>query len=201
MTDLTLRCSCGSFTARIGPASPKLGSRIECLCDDCQAFAEFLGRVDEIFSSARGTEIYQTTTRRYRIESGAEHIACVSLKERGLKRRYTSCCNTPIGNTMATAKIAFIGVPRLAINTTDEELDQTVGPIVAKVNGRFARGEMQSDVHARAPIGMLARWLRVGLGAQIRGEAKPHPFFSDEREPVVATQVLTAAERAALENV
>lgn len=201
MNELSVRCTCGSFSATIGPVGPKIGCRIACLCDDCQAFAEFLERGDEILSPAGATEIYQTTPRRYRIESGVEHVACVSLKEKGLKRWYTTCCNTPIGNTMASAKIAFIGIPRLAISDTAEELETKVGPVIAKVNGRFARGEMPSDAHAKAPLGMLARWIRAGLGSQIRGEAKPHPLFNEDRTPIVKARILTPAERAALDRV
>lgn len=202
MSDITIpiRCSCGEYHATLAPIDPTKGIRVVCHCDDCQAFVEFLGRADEILSDAGGTEIYQTTPQRYRIDSGLEHVACVSLKEKGLKRWYTSCCNTPIGNTMRAAKVASVGVPCVAIADSDQELTSKVGPIQAKVNGRFARGGCPEDVHPKAPAGMIWKWITAGFGSQMRGEAKPHPFFDDAKEPIVAARVLTPEERTALDH-
>ncbi len=56
---------------------------------------------------------------------------------------------------MDSAKTAFIGIPRIAIDATDEGLRAAVAPIRAKVNGRFSRGELSGDVQARAPGGLI----------------------------------------------
>lgn len=198
MVEIPLRCSCGSFTASAGLVEEGRRARLVCYCDDCQAYAEFLGRSDDMLDAHGGTQVCQTTPRRYRVASGAEHIACVSLKEKGLKRWYVSCCNTPIANTTRAAKVAFVGVPRVAVADSEQVLTEKAGAVSAKVNGRFARGGCPSDAHPKVPLGMMVSWMKLALSLQIRGEAKPHPFFDAAGTPIVEAQVLTVEERAAL---
>lgn len=39
----------------------------------------------------------------------AENLACLRLTDKGLLRWYSTCCQTPIGNTSANWKISFVG--------------------------------------------------------------------------------------------
>ena len=78
-TDLTLRCSCGEFEGVLRGASPENGTHGICYCNDCQAFAHFLGRATEILDDHGGTDIYQTSPARLKFTKGKDRVACVTL--------------------------------------------------------------------------------------------------------------------------
>ena len=120
MTTLTprpIQCTCGSFKGTL-TLSQHI-NRCECYCKDCQTFAHFLKRdadVRDVLNPQGGTDIVQTLPKYVRFTQGVEHLACMRLTDKGMLRWYTTYCNTPIGNTMASFKLPFVGVswPKLA---------------------------------------------------------------------------------------
>ena len=42
-TQVSLKCRCGTLRGVATDVSPATGNRVVCHCDDCQAFARFLG--------------------------------------------------------------------------------------------------------------------------------------------------------------
>jgi hypothetical protein len=79
------------------------------------------------------------------ITAGAEHLACLRLREGGLARWHTGCCRTAIGNSLATPNVPFIGLIRGGCLDADRggPTDAAIGPI---------RGEA-STAASRAAIG------------------------------------------------
>ncbi len=76
--DLPLRCRCGAVR---GVASePTKLNRVVCYCDDCQAFARFLGR-DDLLDALGGSDICQMALARLRITEGREHLLGVRVPE------------------------------------------------------------------------------------------------------------------------
>jgi len=59
LTDIPLRCACGELRGTALAASPTTGSRMICYCNDCQAFARFLGRPG-VTDEHGGTDICST---------------------------------------------------------------------------------------------------------------------------------------------
>lgn len=174
-----------------------------CYCDDCQSFAHFLERADEILDAHGGTEVFQTSPARVEISAGANRLACMRLTTKGLFRWYTSCCRTPIGNTLSTGRLPFVGLIQSCVAADAARREAVLGPIRARVFGRFAKGDVSAlDVHARAPLGLMARAARMLIGARLRGDHKRSPFF-DARSgaPVAAPYVLTDEERRRVERV
>jgi hypothetical protein len=57
--ELDLRCSCGRVRGIARDVAPSTINHCSCYCDDCQAFAHFLGRADAILDAHGGTEIAQ----------------------------------------------------------------------------------------------------------------------------------------------
>ena len=110
MTDLLIRCQCGAVRAVLHRAGPRHGNHCACYCQGCQNFARYLGREAEILDPNGGTDIYQASPGRLEILQGKEHLACVHLTERGALRWYTDCCKSPLGNTLATSNVPFIGL-------------------------------------------------------------------------------------------
>jgi hypothetical protein len=73
--------------------------------------------------------------------------------------------------------------------------DDALGPIRARVNGRFAKGDLsQLDAHPRASVSML-RLVPLIFLAWLRGEASPSAFFDVETgKPSAEPRVLSEEE-------
>jgi len=73
--------------------------------------------------------------------------------------------------------------------------DDALGPIRARVNGRFAKGDLSKlEAHPRAPASML-RLVPLILFAWLRGESSPSPFFDAETgNPRAEPRVLSEDE-------
>ncbi len=201
-TDLTIRCACGALTGVARGLSPKAGNRLACYCDDCQAFARFLGRADTVLDPCGGTDVFQTSPARVAFGCGADRLACVRLTPKGLLRWYADCCRTPIGNTPARPGLPFVGLVHACLGaaTDGTPRDAVLGPVRGQVFLRFARG----DVRTLGPVkgGVLRHVPRVAkviVGARLRGDHKRTPFFDPATgAPAVTPLVLGEAERAAV---
>lgn len=192
--DIALACTCGTVT---GTASvdPTRGNRLVCMCDDCQAYAHWLGRADLILDPSGGTEIVQMTPAQVRITGGHEQIRCVRLGPKGLMRWHTACCHTPIANTLDSARVPFLGMPVVFLRERD---DATLGPILARIQARYGKPPLPPGSHPRGPIGLILRSIRLLLAGWLRGAASPSPLFDAAGKPIVAPQVLTPDERERL---
>lgn len=202
-TDVSLRCSCGELRGMARDVSADNGNRIFCYCDDCQAFAHYLQRANEILDAHGGSDIFQMSPAGLEISGGPEHLACVQLRPGGLLRWYSSCCRTPLGNTMASRGIPFVGLVHSCMDHAADgrTRDEVLGPSRGGVQGRFAKGDRsQIDAHDKAPPSMLLRVVPLMLKARLRGDHKRSPFFDAESgAPRAKPRVLTAEELAAVE--
>lgn len=170
------------------------------MCDDCQTYAHYLGRSEEILDAHGGTEIFQMRPSQLRLTEGTDNLRCVRLSPKGLMRWYAGCCKTPVGNTLSSAKVPFVGVFHLFMHHEDggPSRDEILGPLRGKVQGRFSRGEMPADAHRTAPAGLILRAGWFLLGGWIRGQQRPSPFFDAAGRCVVEPTILTLEERERL---
>ncbi len=185
----------------IREAAPANGNHIVCYCDDCQSFAYFLDADAPILDAHGGSEIYQIAPARLAITDGADRLCCVRLRPGGLLRWYTDCCRTPIGNTMASRQVPFVGVICRCADPGMRTLDAVIGPIRDRVNARFATGDRsQLQAHDRAPVSMIFRAIGSLLGSRLRGQHAPSAFFDPETgAPRAIPRVLAPEELAAIE--
>lgn len=198
-TDLPLLCACGTLRGAIRNVSPKNGHRMTCYCDDCQAFAAFLGR-DDITNANGGTDIFQMAPGRVKITSDKSLVAGVRLRADGMHRWYCRECKTPLGNTVGPG-MPFIGLVTRIIDSSvsESEKDAAMGPRRVHAMTSFARGVLPRDVReasklkAFAKAGVfLSKWVLQGVG-------KPSPVFSEPSgAPYGELRVLTDAERVPL---
>ncbi len=166
-----------------------------CYCADCQAYLRHLGKAD-LLDAAGGTDIFQTTPDRLRIETGADRLACVRLTPTGVLRWYADCCGAPIGNTAPTAKIPFVGL--IIVGAPPATRDAAFGPPTAHVNVAGATGPAPRE---RAGLGLLAGVLWRIAKARISGRWRRTPFFNVETDkPARPPRILTPDERAALDG-
>ena len=185
MTDThELRCKCGSLRGEI--LCQGTSNRALCYCADCQAFARYLGKPDQLLDSRGGTHVVQLAQTRLRFTQGKEHLAVMRLGPGGLMRWYANCCKTPVGNTLANPKISFIGLCEVALDDACIEAD--FGTDVAVVNVGSATGDPKPK--QKGTLRALLRFAGI-LVPPLQGKRwKKTPLFDDAGEPVVAPKVL-----------
>lgn len=201
--DLELRCSCGTVRGVVHGVARRHANRAVCYCDDCQSFAHFLGHAGEILDAYGGTPIVQLSPARLELAAGAEQLRVMRLTAKGALRWYTACCSWPIGNTLATRQVPFLGLIETAIEAGQgaDAIDLTVGPVHARAFARFARGDTSvlEKVYKGPPIALALRLAGLMVRWRLRGDHKRSPFFDAETSaPVSAPHVLSPAQLAAV---
>jgi Family of unknown function (DUF6151) len=176
---------------------PRSANRVVCYCKSCQAFAHFLGRQSQILDERGGTDVIQMLPKNVSFTQGIEALACMRLTEKGLLRWYASCCNTPIGNTLANFKFSFIGLVHECLEGSDTPLQDSFGPVRSWINTDGAKGDPKPKASG---IGAFIPWfVSTVLKARINGDYKQNAFFlKDTGAPIVRPRVLERAELAAL---
>ena len=186
-----LHCRCGKLKGYV--SHPEAVNRCVCYCRDCQAFAHFLGRADEILDAAGGTEVLQTIPAHVTFTAGIDTLACMRLSPHGLLRWYASCCNTPIGTTLPNFRMSFVGLIHNCLHGAGESLT-AFGPVRMRVNIQGAKQAVKSS-----SLGMMSGMLRIlamVTRARIDGSYQRTAFFHvDTGDPVVTPKVLSRDER------
>jgi len=188
-----LRCRCGTVSGWV--KETRSANRAMCYCKDCQAFAYFLGQEKQILDERGGTDVIQILPQNLSFTQGIEALKCMRLTEKGLLRWYASCCNTPIGNTLANYKISFIGLVHNCLENTDKPLQDSFGPVQVWVNTQGAKGDPKPK---KRGLGKVIGWFVTNiLRARINGSYRQTPFYLPGKgTPIVTPRVLSTAERA-----
>ncbi len=179
-----IRCDCGALQGTLDHGA--WTNRVICYCDDCQAFPAQLGRAEVTLDARGGTDIVQTDPSGVTFTQGREHLACLRLTPKGPFRWYAKCCNTPLGNTPANPKIAFVGLLHDCLGDT-RTLDRAFGPPRMEVFTKFAKGEQK--VRQRLPLGGAMRFVWRLVAARASGRYRVTPFFRETGEPVAVPEV------------
>jgi hypothetical protein len=191
-----LRCRCGEVRGLLANASPRTVNRVICYCDDCQAFAHQLGRAD-LLDAHGGTDIVQVAPSCLKFLEEQHRIVGLRLTPDGLFRWYTSCCNTPMGNTVSP-RIPFVGIVAQAFDDAAQRPDDVFGKPIGAILGKYAIGDAPAGSKG-IKLSLLVRAIRLVLGWRLRGQTWPHPFFRrDTREPIYPVSVLSVPQREAL---
>jgi hypothetical protein len=187
----SIRCNCGKLKGTLNRND--YVNRCVCYCADCQAFARFLKRENEILDERGGTSIIQTIPANVTFTEGIENLTCMRLTANGLLRWYAACCNTPIGNTPPTLNPSFIGLIHNCLSSDQNLLDRAFGPVRMHVNTKYAIGEDKPK-----STGLLSGTFRIigmVLKARLDGNYKQTPFFVLESgAPIVTPKVLSDSE-------
>jgi hypothetical protein len=170
-----------------------------CYCRDCQAFAHFLGRADEILHPRGGTDVVQVPPRAVTLTTGTKNLACMRLTDKGLLRWYASCCRTPLGNTLPHYRFSIVGLVDTCLRSAGAPaLDESFGPVQMAINTKSSQGSPRP-----AEYGLFGGILRIVgsvAGAQVGGKYRQTPFYdAGTGEPVVEPHVLTRTEHDAVE--
>lgn len=187
-----LRCRCGTLQGHVELNG--ISNRMVCYCHDCQAFARFLGRPEDVLDAQGGSEVVQTAPHRIRITQGAEQLAVMRLSDQGMLRWYAACCRTPVGNTMPRPGFPFTGLLSTCLDTLP--LAPSFGPVRARANTSSAAGEPKPRAFGMA--GAVLRILSLVLHSRLSGRYKDTPFFTAAGAPVAQPTVLSAEARERL---
>jgi len=189
MTTVNLECKCGEVKGTATDITPSSGTRVVCCCSDCQAFAVHLERDGDTLDKSGGTEIFQVSQSQVTIQQGHDKLQSLRLTDTGLLRWYTSCCNTPVGNTI-NARLPFVGIIHTFMKVPKR--GSVLGPVRAVVQTQYAKGTPDYPKHSRKfPIGITLRIVRKMVVWKSQGKHTPSVFFSDDGVPTAAPIVLT----------
>jgi hypothetical protein len=166
------------------------------MCDDCQVYAEYLGRAHDILDAHGGTDLSYATQDRVEILTGREHLRAVRLYVKGILRVYAGCCRTPVAH-VPSAKIAFVGIPHLFMRQGPEGVtrDAILGPLVRRFQGRYCRNEMPEGAHPGTPPGPWAKAMVQVFWDSLCGRQKPSAFHNaTSDEPTLPVTLLSSED-------
>ncbi|MEM7019078.1 MAG: DUF6151 family protein [Pseudomonadota bacterium] len=200
-TSLALSCKCGQFQAILHDVSGANGNRVMCHCKDCQSFAHYLERAEDVLDEYGGSDIFQTSPMRLEVTQGMEQLTCMRLKPKGLTRWHAKCCKTPIGNTMASPGMPFVGLISACMKPADgQALDDILGPSRGRIHTQSAKGDT-AQLKNTSILSMLAKFGGIIIKGRLQGAHKKSLFFDAQtRQPIVAPYILSEAELQAVET-
>jgi len=187
-----LRCRCGALQGHVELNG--IRNRMVCYCNDCQAFARFLGSAEKVLDAQGGSDVVQTAPHRIRITQGVEQLAAMRLSDQGMLRWYAACCRTPLGNTMNRRSFPFTGLLSTCLDSAP--LTPSFGPVRARANTQSAVGEPKPRAFGLA--GAVLRILGLVLHSRLSGRYRDTPFFTAAGAPAVQPTVLSTEARARL---
>lgn len=188
---IELSCRCGEVRGAVEPASPSLSTRIVCYCDDCQAYAHYIGRAD-LLDANGGTDLVLIPAAALQFTQGADRIVGARMSAKGPYRWRAGCCGSPLGNTVTPA-LPFVSFPTSAFRA--DAVAPAFGAQRAAILGQFAVG----DVPKGFPLRLKLKIVLQVLGWRLAGRTWPHPFFARETgRPLFPVTAVTAAERERL---
>jgi len=187
---IELECLCGTVKGNLKVVSGSF-FHVHCLCCDCQKFASHLNNKENILDEHGGSELFQTYPKLMEIKEGKDNIGVVQLKDKGIYRWHTTCCNMPLANTMSSANIPFVGVSiKLMKFSCEQEKLESLGPVTMKAFGKHSIGEIPEDAHYKFPISFMPKIIGFMLKGVFRKMNSPSPFFNG-KETVANVKVLS----------
>jgi hypothetical protein len=177
-----------------------MNKRVVCLCNDCQAYAHYLGRADRMLDANGGTEIVPVHPARLQLTQGKEHLACVRLSDDGVYRWYAGCCRTPIANTPA-ARLPYAGVVTGFLDPSGGpgSLEAALGPVFARINGKHGIPPLPPGTAQDTPSRMWLHVLKFILAGKLMKRRTPSPFTDPATDrPALKPKVLSDPEYYAL---
>lgn len=195
---INIECDCGAVKGIVESKYLK-GYRAICLCDDCQAYAHYIQRADTLDVNG-GTDIIPVMPSHYTFQAGTENLKCVRLSGKGMFRWYASCCNSPMGNSMSSSVIPYVGVPArvFAKKNSAEQIENEFGPVRERIQAQFAKGPLPSLSQKKVSFPFILRAIKLIVFAMLTGGGKSSPFLKKDGKPISEPYILSENERESL---
>jgi len=186
-TPLAFSCACGQVQGHVDPSALRDGVHLRCHCADCRAAELYFDQPDPV---PDGVALFQTAPDRMTLTAGQDNLGLMRLGPNGLYRWYATCCNSPIGNTLKSPKLPFVGIPVARFSEPER---------LGKVRARGFIPQNDGKARHKGAGGMVWRMLSRFVSAWISGRWRDTPFFaSDTGAPVAEAKIPTKEERKAL---
>ncbi len=194
MADLDFACRCGEVRWSLADVSPRAGLRYICCCDDCQAFAAWLGDPRANLDAYGGTDVFQTPASRLVLHHGRDLLACAQMTSRPLLRWFCDACRTPIANTYGSAKLSFLSA--ILVGAAPEEADVCLGPTTGYAWTKYGHGDLSGLPQVNIPA-MIWRMASRAASARLTGDWRRNALFHEgSGRPLGSPHLLSANERA-----
>ena len=196
--DIPLKCSCGALRGVVHDISSRHGHRGVCMCNDCQAYAHYLGQAKMVLDANGGTDVVPVAPASLEITHGIENLKCLRLTEKGMLRWYAGCCNMPIANTTPISKIPFAGLMLsiMDFGSSGQSRDSILGQVGMRVQGKSGIGILPEGTHQNFPFRQILQAIVFLFVGFLKRQYTPSPFFNAQTgKPVVTPYILTKVER------
>ena len=157
---MAFECDCGKVKGTVESKRLK-GFRAVCHCDDCQAYAHYLNRADTLTANA-GTDIIPVMPSHLKFTEGWDLMKNIRLYKTGMYRWSASCCKTPIGNAMTSAKMPYVGMPERIFEKKNsaQRVEEEFGPITENMQAQFAKGTLPAGARKTVSPGFMLRVIK-----------------------------------------
>lgn len=169
-------CRCGAVAAEVDPAG---GTRAVCYCRYCQDFARRTGAGDALDPQG-GSDLFQVAPEAVRFTRGAGNLAWLRLSDKGPLRWYTTCCGTPLANTLDRRSVPFVTM--MAHRFADPN---ALGPVSVRVFRRDATERVPDD-GTGGSLPLYMGFARRVLKSFATGGWRRNPFFGPDGKTVAA---------------
>jgi hypothetical protein len=188
-----IQCQCGALRGLL--ERPQQALHGICYCKDCRAYARHLGILSRTHDALGGVEFVATQARYLSFSQGTQHLACVSLSEKGLLRWYARCCATPIGATPRNWKIPYVGLVHTCLKAEPATFERTFPRLQMRVNTGSAP-QPPPGLALKTLVSLASLIPRI-VADGITGAYKTTPFFQPPTgAPITSVTVLSEAQRA-----
>jgi len=187
-----IQCRCGSLRGLL--SQPQRAFHGICYCKDCRAYAKHLGVMSRTHDAQGGAEFVATQAKYVSFSEGTQHLACLSLSEKGLLRWYAKCCTTPIGGTPRNWKAPYVGLVHTCLKSDPVAFERTFPQLQMRVNTGSAI-KTPPGLTIKTIVSLSSLMPRI-IGDGITGAYKITPFFRlPAGEPISPVTVLSETER------
>jgi len=187
---MTLSLSCSCSRTRLTVTAANTGTRLTCYCADCQTAARHLKA--EVLDDAGGTDLLQVAA--HQVSVSGPPLALMRLSPKGIFRWHSSCCDTPMANTLPFPHLSFAGLLLANVRDAGAALPASAGA----VNTIYARGRPGVPAQDRGMGRSVLAFFKRTLAARLSGKWRETPFFTGPPwAPVATPRVLTKDERNA----
>jgi len=184
---MNFSCECGSVAGEILNSEELVGLRFICMCKDCQNYAQFLGKADQVLDKNGGTEGVPVFPKLFTFTRGFENVRGNKLTpESGTFRWFSSCCNSPIANSLSS-KAGYIGLITQRLSLADRE---SLGPVYVRANGESGIPPLPLGTSQRFPLKWFFVIIRQICRMQLKGWKRPNPFFDDKDRSLAPLEIL-----------
>jgi hypothetical protein len=180
-------CECGLVAGEISNSDELVGLRFSCMCKDCQNYAHFLGKADQVLDKSGGTEVVAVFPKLIAFTKGFENIRGNKLTtESGTFRWFSQCCKSPIANSMSS-KAGYIGLYTQRLSLADRE---SLGPICVRANGESGIPPLPPGTSQKFPLKWAFVTIRQIFRGRLKGLMRPNPFFDSQDLPLAPVEIL-----------